>query len=196
MAGILANRDEQRTVEVQDAALIGQVLGGNPDAFEPLVRRYLPVIQGFMLNRLGPGGAWDDLVQETFVAAYRDLARLRRPERFGPWLVRIAKSKLADHRRARRGEPALQLVERQTADPRGAIGGSFARAKVLDAVGRLPDRYRVVVYLHLFAEEDPAEIAARLSLNESTARTRLQRGLEKLRGALRRDGITKDELMK
>ena len=185
--------DPNQTVEVQDAVLIARVLDGSANAFEPLVRRYLPVIQGFMLNRLGPGGPWDDLVQETFVAAYRELPRLRRPERFGPWLVRIAKSKLADHRRVRRWERA-QSAASNTADPRIAIGDSLTRTAILNAVAQLPDRYRVVVYMHLFAEEQPAEIAARLGMNESTARTRLQRGLEKLRGALRREGITRNEL--
>jgi len=189
----LASGDPNETVEAQDAVLIARVLDGSPNAFEPLVRRYLPVIQGFMLNRLGPGGPWDDLVQETFVAAYRDLARLRQPERFGPWLVRIAKSKLADHRRARRWEIA-DSAHAGSADPRIAIGDSLTRVAVLNAVARLPDRYRVVVYMHLFAEEAPAEIAARLGMNESTARTRLQRGLDKLRGVLRREGITREEL--
>lgn len=189
----MSSGDPKQTVEAQDAILIARVLDGSPNAFEPLVRRYLPVIQGFMLNRLGPGGPWDDLVQETFVAAYRDLARLRQPDRFGPWLVRIAKSKLADHRRSRRWEDA-NAAPSGSADPRVAIGDSLTRAAVLNAVARLPDRYRVVVYMHLFAEEAPADIAVRLGMNESTARTRLQRGLEKLRGALRREGITKEEL--
>lgn len=186
--------DPNPTVEVQDAVLIARVLDGSANAFEPLVRRYLPVIQGFMLNRLGPGGPWDDLVQETFVAAYRDLPRLRKPERFGPWLVRIAKSKLADHRRARRWDDAKSAEAANTADPRVTIGDSLTRTAILNAVAQLPDRYRVVVYMHLFAEEAPAEIATRLGINESTARTRLQRGLEKLRGALRREGITRSEL--
>ncbi len=186
--------DPNPTVEAQDAVLIARVLDGSANAFEPLVRRYLPVIQGFMLNRLGPGGPWDDLVQETFVAAYRDLPKLRKAERFGPWLVRIAKSKLADHRRVRRWEGAASAEATNTADPRVAIDDSLTRTAILNAVAQLPDRYRVVVYMHLFAEEAPAEIAARLGMNESTARTRLQRGLEKLRGALRREGITRSEL--
>lgn len=188
-----ANPDRDR-VELDDAVLISRVLEGDRDAFEPLMRRYLGIVQGYMLNQIRGDHAWEDLVQETFLAAYRQLPRLRRRDRFGPWLLRIARSKLVDHRRGqlRRDVSMRESVVSRSADP--AAAGEYAA--VVDAIGRLKDRYRTIVYLHLVDEVGPREIAARLAMNESTVRSRLQRGLNMLRETLKRAGIVREDMDK
>ncbi len=189
--GAEPNRD---TVECDDAALIGRVLAGDRDAFEPLMRRYLGTVQGYMLNQAKGQSAWEDLVQETFLTAYERLSMLRNRRRFGPWLLRIARSKLIDHRRRLRRQ-AEWLGERMPADgPAVTVAESGEYAAVMHAIGRLKDRYRTVVYLSLVDEIAPREIADRLAMNESTVRSRLQRGLEQLRAILERAGIGREDM--
>lgn len=172
-----------------DADLVIRSAAGEAGAFGTLMQRYSPVVLGFLYGRVRIDADREDLLQEVFLEAFRQIGRLRQPERFGPWLMRIARSKLLDfyRRRQRHGghETATEDAGIDPADPapgpREILAESELQLRVREAIGGMRDKYRTVLYMRLIAEQEPQEIARRLGINESAARMRLKRGLEMLR---------------
>ncbi|MCH7936798.1 MAG: RNA polymerase sigma factor [Proteobacteria bacterium] len=190
-----------------DGVLIQRTLDGDRAAFDALMERYVPIVLGYICGRAGRGPETEDLLQETFLTAYTKLRRLQRPDRFGPWLIAIARNKLMDARRreaTRRridSRPAESNVnyslrtESRMAEGTPAVSASFAETQglAMEAIGQLNDSYRTVLFLRLIEELSPQEIAGRLGLRKGTVRVRLLRGLKKLRKLLAEKGISSPE---
>ena len=116
-----------------------------------------------------------DAAQETFVAAWRQLARLREPERFEAWLQRVAVNAARQTHRARSrrrvreipSSSVVALAERTVAAPRDD-------AAILDAaLATLPVDQRAILVLHHLEGRPLAEIATILEVPEGTAKSRL-----------------------
>jgi RNA polymerase sigma-70 factor (ECF subfamily) len=193
--------------KTDDRVLIQRTLDGDGEAFDALMERYVPVAMGYLCGRVAHLSDAEDLLQETFLTAYSSLQSLRRPDRFGPWLIAIARNKLTD---ARRREAARRRIGRRPNhmdagfDPSAAsrvveetpaVSASFAETRqlVTETIGRLRDSYRMVLYLRLIEGLSPQEIAIRLGLKDGAVRVRLLRGLRKLRGLLVEQGIDASE---
>src|SRR3954447_30302 len=86
---------------MSDAELVRQTLAGRPQAFEELVRRWAGRVTALCHARLGCASAADDLAQESLLRAYRALSSLTEPDRFGPWLCRIAVHACASWRKSK-----------------------------------------------------------------------------------------------
>lgn len=130
----------------------------------------------------------DDLVQETFLRVHEGLPGLRDPERVGAWVFQIARRTLADHLRRRPPEQSLDAtagVEPQAAavdpfDDPTAVVASWLPAMV----DTLPEPYREALRLTELEGMSQAELAARLGVSPSGARSRVQRGRQRLLASL------------
>lgn len=169
-------------------------------AFEDLIRRYSALLYGYVRGAISQKDDVDDVVQEVLTAAYLRLPELRKPERFGSWLLSIARSKVADYGRARqrhaRGVAALedegtltQPVRDDDASPARKAAGRELGEVLTVAVAELPEKYSLVLTLHLFEGRSPREIAVELGLREGTVRMRQLRGLRALRKKLQARGL-------
>lgn len=131
-----------------------------------------------------------DAAQETFVAAWRQLPRLREPDRFDAWLQRVAINAARMTLRARgrrrvREIPSSHLVAR----PDPPFTGESADAENLDAaLETLPVDQRAILVLHHLEERPLAEIAEILAVPIGTAKSRLFHARRALAEALRREG--------
>jgi len=130
--------------------------------------------------------AADDLVQDTFLAAWRGLPRLRDTDRFGPWLHRIAVNRARSDLRARRhiSEIALSLspdAHPATVDLRGGVE---IRADLMPALRALTEDQQTVVALHYAAGLTIAQTAEALGIPPGTVKSRLNAALEALRWRL------------
>lgn len=173
-------------MEISDIDLVVRAQAGDPQAFAPLVDRYRTEI--VRLVRRFARGADDaqDLAQEAFVAAFQHLPTLREPEKFAPWLHRIA---LNAARQWWRRESQISLEplwdDSELAPASGARGADASlerlRALVQDALAALPPESRSVVLLHYFDGYDYGETAALLDVPVSTVRGRLHLARRKLR---------------
>ncbi len=89
--------------QVDDRILLQAAQAGDTDAFEMLVRRYQASVYRIALRLLGSSADADDVTQDTFVRAWRSLARFRGDSTFATWLYRIVTRRcfdlLATHRR-------------------------------------------------------------------------------------------------
>lgn len=135
-------------------------------------------------RRRAPADRVDDLVQETFLRVHRGLPELREQDRLGPWVYRICRSVLVDAFRRERPEEPL---EHEPIAPIGVVEPDATEvvAGWLPAfVEGLPEGYREAMRLSELEGLSQREVADRLGLSPSGARTRVQRGRVLLREAL------------
>ncbi|MDQ3412884.1 MAG: RNA polymerase sigma factor, partial [Chloroflexota bacterium] len=84
---------------IDDTTLVQAARGGDKGAFGALVSRHRPLLRGVCQRALGDAGLAEDAAQEAILQAMLSLDRLRRPDRFGPWLAGIGLNLCARMRR-------------------------------------------------------------------------------------------------
>ena len=122
----------------------------------------------------------EDIAQEAFLAALRNLDRFDRRRPFGPWLHRIVVNRAIDAARARalRREAELTVGAPAAPDPEPVDDA------ILQTLGNLPPEQRAVVVLRHLLGYTPGEIARILDVPRGTVNSRLRRGLDAMREAL------------
>ena len=168
-----------------DAALVGRARGDDPDAYALLVRRHAPMAMR-TAALLGAGANTEDVVQEALVKAYQSLDRLREDRPFRPWLLRIVANEAHNAHRSsvRRTAREQRVLPPELIDPAGEVVHREAKEQLLAAVGGLPDKLRTVVTCRYLLELDEAETAVVLGVPRGTVKSRLSRGLHRLRTEL------------
>lgn len=84
-----------------DAALVIRAINGDTAAFAELYDRFAPLIRAVCKNNSGSLGEAQDLAQKVFMRAYQRLGQLKKPDRFGPWLISIARNVCREYRRSK-----------------------------------------------------------------------------------------------
>ena len=189
----------------EDSVIIGRLLAAGRDGdYRLMMTRYGPMVRAHLCQRSLTATIQEDLFQEVFTTAFLHLEKLRNHRRFGPWLMRIARSKVVDHIRAEgRRIPAKMegpqeeagesdIPAPEGADPASRSSYSETRSVISAEIGKLGEKYRLVLHMRLLEGEEPAAIARALGAKESTVRMRLKRGLAKLRKALTGKGLLSD----
>ena len=126
-----------------------------------------------------------DAVQQAFLLAWRELPRLRDPERFSPWLRRLlVNACYEEHRRHRRWSTrirALPVDGPASSDPTVSVADRDTRDR---AFLRLSPQHRAVFVLHHHAGLPLIEIAEIVGVPVGTVKSRLHRAIEALRAAI------------
>src|SRR5215207_7454808 len=127
--------------------------------------------------------AAEDIAQEAFLAAVRNLDRFDRGRPFGPWLHRIVINPAIDWARARAlrreaGEPLFGEWDEDTED--NVRVGNPVPENIAGGLRSLSPEHRAVVVLRYLLDYTPGEIAALLDLPRGTVNSRLRRGLDHL----------------
>ncbi len=141
---------------------------GDRGAFGRLYERYARMVHGILLGRV-PVGEVEDLVQDVFVAAMRQVHTLRDVNCFGGWLAAVARNRANDYHRR-----SVELVGGQADDG----------AAILGVIRGLPEAYRETLILRLVEGMTGPEIAERTGLTAGSVRVNLHRGMQMLRGKL------------
>lgn len=188
--------------EPGDEALAQRAAEGDESAFEALVTRFQGRVYRLARRLTGSEGDAEDVLQETFLQAYRGLASFRGEARFSTWLFRIATNSalMLNRRHARRPVESLEeYAPRFDAGGRHALDEeALARAaradEILDrrrlavhareGIGRLPEIYRTAFVLRDLEELPTAEVAAVLGIEAAAVRQRVHRARLLLRGFL------------
>lgn len=193
--GAAASRQEslpaagERVSEFEDSLAV-RARDGDPAAFDVLVGRYQRRLMRFALRMVKDSCDAEDVVQATFVRAYRGLWRYRPGGFFSSWIYRIALNEC--RRKLRSRPPAHEPLERGARVPARTDGGDPQRAAVTkdrnrmvrEAVSSLPDHYREVMVLFYFEDMSVEETARALDLSVSAVKVRLHRGRARLSQAL------------
>ncbi len=172
---------EPGTTRTELARLVAAARDGDQDAFHQLYRCYARMVHGILLA-CAPHHAVEDLVQEVFLQAYRQLPRLRDPAAIGGWLAAIARNLSRDHFRRTRETAELTDTHAAPGNPAAAVEA----AAVLALIRSLPDAYRETLVLRLVEGMNGPEIAERTGLSPGSVRVNLHRGMKLLRERLER----------
>jgi RNA polymerase sigma factor (sigma-70 family) len=172
-------------VDPSDAVLVARARDGDRAALSMLVDRHRPTALALCTGLLRRPDLAEDAVQEALVVAIVGLDRLRRADRFGPWLCGIALNVARRwlHDVARR--PDLPDVpERPDVGPEQSVVAADDAARVRRAVAGLPAGQRQAVALYYLAGRTGSEVADILSISPAAAKTRLHKGRRALRHRL------------
>jgi RNA polymerase sigma factor (sigma-70 family) len=174
-----------------DAELIALTLGGDTRAFGTLVARYQGSAHGLAYAIVADWTEAEDLAQAAFLRAYLQLAQLREPEKFAPWLRRVVTTTCLNWLEAHRPERRRAVVDIDELDldsPEPAADEQLAREEVARlvaaAVERLPARYRVPLAMFYLDGETYEGVAAVLGKSVGTIKSLVHRAREKLRAPL------------
>src|ERR1700731_692419 len=173
----------------EEEALVSAARDGDRAAFGRLFDRYARMVHGILLARV-PVREVDDLVQEVFLLALRQLHALRDVSRFGPWLGTITRNRANDYfRKAIPVEEVTEPVSENQAGSRTSCHIAEQEADlILAAVRALPEPYREPLILRLVEGMTGPEIAERTGLTHGSVRVNLFRGLRPLRERLGKAG--------
>ena len=180
---------------LEDAELVEQARRGDGDAYGELVRRYQGVAARVAYLAGGADADVEDVVQESFVRAYRALARFRPGAPFRPWILRIVANEARNRRRAAGRRARLVLRVADDRDPSGgaapspedAVVREDERVALMEAMSRLREDDRMVLGYRFLVGLSERETADALGVRPGTVKSRTSRALARLREELSRD---------
>lgn len=174
---------------MDDATAITAVRNGDAEAYAAVVERYQQVAFRTAYLVVRDADTAEDVAQEGFIRAYRQLARFRVGEPFRPWLLRIVTNLALNEVRARgrrRGLFERLAPTRETSVPGPAlvVEQGERQRELLEAIGRLGHDDQVVLYLRHFLDLPEREIATTIGKRPGTVKSRLSRARHRLRAVI------------
>ncbi len=181
----------------KDEKLIEKALGGSQRSWVNLVKRYEGLVYNYCLRMTFNSSDAMDLMQEVFLASYRNLPSYRGQNQFKGWMMRIAANKTTDFLRARgrnplhrAGEvteesyrsPEIHYAASHNPDPAEHYQLEKTNQKIKNVLDRLPDEQKLVVELKFFQHFTFDEISHQTGTSINTVKTRLYTALNKLKG--------------
>ena len=172
------------TMPFSDADLVRQSRAGNRDAFGRIVARYQSLVCSLAYSATGSLSRSEDLAQETFLAAWKQLPQLREPEKLRSWLCRIARNRVCEafHRDGRepshRAEPLEEIAESHSLEPLPADHAINREEQAIlwRSLARIPELYREPLVLYYREHQSLETVARNLELSEDAVKQRLSRG--------------------
>ncbi len=169
---------------VTDAELVASCLSGDREAFGRIVERYQGLLCSLAYSATGSLSESEDVAQEAFLDAWRQLGSLREPEKLRPWLCGILRHKVGRLRRSDRQEPVRQAEglenaeELPSADEPAAefAMGREEQAILWSVLERVPQIYREPLILYYREHRSIEHVAVALDLTEDAVKQRLARG--------------------
>jgi RNA polymerase sigma-70 factor (ECF subfamily) len=162
-----------------ERAWIRGAQAGNASDFEALFRAYWPGAYSAAVLVVHDPAAAEDIAQEAFLAAVRNLDRFDRRRPFGPWLHRIVVNRAIDWTRRRQLRGEVELHDAPVEDEAAGVG-----VETVAAMRRLSPEHRAVIVLRHLLGYTPGQIATILDLPRGTVNSRLRRGLDELKEQL------------
>ena len=174
-----------------DVQLIHRILSGDEQAFSTLVRKYQKSVHALAWRKIGDFHIAEEIAQDAFLQAYKNLATLRNPNQFAGWLYVIAnnlckrwhqKQKLST--RSLEGTPMTEIenssYKRYESEQREVEAAERRHEIVKELLETLPESERTVVTLHYLGEMTAQEISKFLGVSVNTIKSRIRRARERL----------------
>jgi len=186
-------------MEVTDAAVVAQVLAGDKEAFRLLVDRHSRSIFHVTFRMTGNQQDAEELVQETFLRAYKALGRFELRSNFSTWLYRIAVNRTLDFLSVKKmqNKDTYQIVDEPDPEegrqiqlqadapgPERMVLSSEMKSKVAQSMSLLTPVERIAFTMRHMEGRSIEEIGETLKLNTSAAKNSVFRAVKKLRQQL------------
>lgn len=184
---VLATRGDS----VHDRELLARLRRGDRSAMAELYDQYGRLVFSLALRILHDQNAAEETVQQVFVKIWRRAASYDAERaRLSAWVAQIAHNQAIDELRKRRvrpptdGEDSLDLILDASPTPHELAVQSIERHRILRALEQIPREQRLVIELAYYGGLTHQEIAEKLSEPLGTVKTRMRRGIQKLRQLL------------
>ncbi|MBM4127824.1 MAG: RNA polymerase sigma factor [Nitrospira sp.] len=181
---------------------------GEADTFDTLYRNNIDVMYRYASRLCGETEAAKDLVQETFLNAYRGFKNFRGEAQISTWLYTIASRICLRMRRRRKGAPERELsldefiptsdgefrlqIPVEGLSPEEALHNKQLREALDTAIGKLPKKYKMALVLRDMEGLSAKEVGAIMGLNERAVKSRLHRARLFVRRELSARGLAED----
>lgn len=170
-------------IEYSDADLVIETLDGNRDAFRRIVERYQTLICSLAYSATGNLSRSEDMAQETFLAAWRQIRSLREPAKLRAWLCGIVRRRIQKDFERNGREPlhnAAPLENAQNCPAVEALPSEQAISREQEAILRrslekIPELYREPLILYYRENQSVEQVALALDLTEDAVKKRLSR---------------------
>ena len=185
----------------QEAAIIKQVLEGDVNAFEGLVKEYEKNVYNLARRMTGDPEDAADMAQDAFIKAYSSLSSFRGDSKFSVWLFRIVSNLCLDFLRSRKRRPTVSLsaesdegedmefdIADESQSPETLLEQKLTREAVRRGLDSLPPEQRQILLLREIQGLSYEEIAQVLELETGTVKSRIFRARKRLSVFLLRDG--------
>lgn len=185
----------------EEASLIKKALKGSESAFSELYETYRPNVMGVVKRRAYDPDVVEDLIQQTFIRAFRSLPKFRGDSAFGTWITRIAINVCLSHRRSEKiRKDWMELLEdleyakaaivdpSRSENPEEVLQRRERRDLVISGINKLPERYRKAMWLRYVKDWSYEEITHALQVPMGTVKTWLNRARHQLSRDFRRLG--------
>jgi RNA polymerase sigma-70 factor (ECF subfamily) len=176
-----------------EAALVVAARRGDRAAAQELLGRQWGWLKGLLYSILRNWEGVDEALQEVCVKVLEKMGTLREPERFRPWLARVARNVAYTQGRAAARRPGVSLEDLRASGAEPAAGGEAVletlgrqelAGRVEEALGRLPEKYAEVFLLKYAQDLSYADIAEILEITVTTVQIRLVRARRMLQDHL------------
>ncbi|MBV8780579.1 MAG: RNA polymerase sigma factor [Phycisphaerae bacterium] len=166
---------------LDDQVLLKRAANGNAAAFHELMDRHMARLFRLAVSLLGNSADADDVVQETFVGAFRGLSKFQGRSSVATWLTRICVTQVAVLRRSKKRKESQAIEVQQMA---ARTGGGDAKIDIQAALAQLSPAHREVLVLREFERMSYDEIADAIGVAQGTVESRLYRARAELRNLL------------
>ena len=186
--------------EADETSLVGRLRAGEDAAYEEIVRLYGGRLLAVARRMLGDEDDARDVVQESFLSAFKAIDGFQGDARLSTWLHRIAVNHALMRIRSRKRHPEEKIDDllpryredghrlepavpwRELSDE--LLSQGETRVRVREAIARLPEGHRTVLLLRDIEEMDTAEVAELMGMTKNAVKTRLHRARQALRELL------------
>jgi RNA polymerase sigma-70 factor (ECF subfamily) len=181
---------------MDDAQLVRQAQAGQTSAYEVLVRRWSARLVGYIRSKVRHVQVAEDIAQDCLLKAFRSLPSLKKPDRFGSWLLSIGHHASLDWLKARsRLDVQLRDLNANVSDtessmiaiskaPDARLDADEQRQTLLRAVDELPEPLREVLLIYYYDNVTYSEMATMLGISAATVNSRLTKARATLRDRL------------
>jgi RNA polymerase sigma-70 factor (ECF subfamily) len=179
----------------EDRKLIEEFIEGNEYSFEKLLRKYLKPIFNFVCQLSGDFHVAEDLTQETFVKAWKNIKKFDRERSFKTWIFTIAKNTTYDYFKKKKTIPLSNFIDEEGNNRLDNISdGSILPDEILERkdiaiemekkLEEIPERYRIILTMRYKNDFSLLEISEILDIPYNTIKSGHQRALQSLRKIL------------
>lgn len=182
-------------MDQNDNRLIENYLSGDEESFRKLVSIYLKPVYNFIFQFTRDTTCLDDLTQETFIKAWKNIRKFDREKKFKTWLFTIAKNTAYDWLKKKKTVPfsmftdsegynKLEDISEDAVLPDELLKKADSAKDLEKIIKKIPDHYRIILTMRYKDDFSLQEISKILKIPYNTVKSQHQRGLKILKTKL------------
>lgn len=166
---------------MSDEELVAFIREKDKELYSEIIKRYQTKLSHYLRKFIRREDELEDVLQDIFIKAYRNLYNFNTGKKFSPWIYRIAHNE-AINKIKKYAKEVVSLDDTEweiideTVDQNGTVDIAFAKTHIEQALGQMKEKYREPIILYFFEQKTYEEISDILRIPCSTVGIRIMRG--------------------